>query len=75
MNLIYFIDWWENICKHDSFYNLEENKEIYGIILCFSKSSIISFIEKENIRLENIKDITPIYPWKEQIVNHLNFLE
>jgi hypothetical protein len=74
MNLIYFMEWWDNIYNHDSLYLLEEEKKMYGIIICFSKSSIINFIEKNNIKIDNIKNLKPIYPWKKEIKNHINFL-
>jgi hypothetical protein len=74
MNLIYFIDWWDNIYKHDSLYSIEGEKEMYGIILCFSKSSVINYIEKNKLEEKDLKYIKPVYPWKNEIMEHIKFL-
>ena len=75
MNFIYFMEWWDNVYNHDSIYLLDEEKKIYGIIFCFSKSSMDNFIFSNSIKIEEIKYIKPIYPWKKEINDHINFLK
>lgn len=75
MNLIYFSDWWDNILNHDKIYIDDDEKKLYGIIICFSKTSITNYLSKKNLDLKEIKNVRPIYPWKEEIKNHLLFFK
>jgi hypothetical protein len=40
----------------------EEDKEIFGIIVCFSKNSLNNYLSKYNLNKDDIKFIKPIYP-------------
>ena len=73
MNLLLFSEWIENILDHDKIYLNEEEKEIFGIIVCFSKNSLNNYLLKNKIDKNDIKYIKPIYPWNEYIVTHLNY--
>jgi hypothetical protein len=75
MNLVYFSDWWDNILNHDKIYLNDDNKEIYGIIICFSKSSMVQYLKDNKIEKENIIYLKPIFPWKKEISDHVKFFE
>jgi hypothetical protein len=73
MNLIFFNEWIENIINHDKLYLIEEDKEFFGIIICFSKDSLNNYLEKNNLDKNEIVYIKPIYPWNNSILTHLNY--
>jgi hypothetical protein len=75
MNFVYFSDWWDNILNHDKIYLREDNKEIYGIILSFSKNNFKQFIKDNKIENRDIIYLRPIFPWKSEIINHIKFFE
>ena len=75
MNFIYFLEWWDNIIYHDKFYMSEEDNELYGLILCFSRNSFLQFIKKNNLKNEDIVTFRPYFPWKSEITNHIIFFK
>lgn len=75
MNFVYFSDWWDNILNHDRIYLKDENKEMYGIILCFSKNNFKQFVKENKIENKEITNLRPIFPWKDEIIRHIKFFE
>lgn len=75
MNFVYFSDWWDNILNHDRIYLKDENKEMYGIILCFSKNNFKQFVKENKIENREITNLRPIFPWKDEIIRHIKFFE
>jgi len=75
MNFVYFSDWWDNVLNHDKIYLKEENKEMYGIILCFSKNNFKQFVKENKIENKEITNLRPIFPWKNEIIRHIRFFE
>lgn len=75
MNFVYFSDWWDNILNHDKIYLKEENKEMYGIILCFSKNNFKQFVKENKIENKEITNLRPTFPWKNEIIRHIRFFE
>lgn len=73
MNFVYFSDWWDNILNHDRVYLQDDNKDIYGIIICFSKINLNEFVKENSIKKEDIVNLRPIFPWKKEINDHIKF--
>ena len=72
MNLLFFSTWWEERLDYDKKYM--QNSHIYGVIITFSENSVLNFINKNKIKLEDFYLlIRPIYPWNENIQIYLNF--